>query len=88
MQGKDSAERQTLIETLSLGGEAEITKDKGVYVGVQDDDEIDDGAEQPDEGLTDIWNEMSFALECSKVHLFDIVFSCIVETLVILTLQQ
>ncbi|OIT07111.1 PREDICTED: protein CHROMATIN REMODELING 35-like [Nicotiana attenuata] len=65
-QGRDSAEKQTLIEAVSLGGEAEIKKDKGVYVGVQDDDEIDDGAEQPDEGLNDIWNEMSFALECSK----------------------
>ncbi|KAK4340371.1 hypothetical protein RND71_041833 [Anisodus tanguticus] len=65
--GRDYAERQTLIEAVSLAGEAETEKDKGVYVGVQDDDdETDDGAEQPDEGLTDIWNEMSFALEFSK----------------------
>ncbi|MCD7457503.1 hypothetical protein HAX54_035229 [Datura stramonium] len=63
--GRDYGERQTSIEVVSLAGEAEIEKDKGVYVGVQDD-EIDDGAEQPDEGLTDIWNEMSFALEFSK----------------------
>ncbi|CAN4112408.1 unnamed protein product [Withania somnifera] len=64
--GRDYAETQVSIEAVNLAGEAEIMKDKGVYVGVQDDDEIDDGAEQPDEGLTDIWNEMSFALEFSK----------------------
>ncbi|KAJ8526878.1 hypothetical protein K7X08_029355 [Anisodus acutangulus] len=73
--------------SVSLAGEAEIEKDKGVYVGVQDDDEIDDGAEESDEGLTDIWNEMSFALEFSKVHLFDIVFSSTIKTSVMLTLQ-
>ncbi|KAH0784742.1 hypothetical protein KY290_004340 [Solanum tuberosum] len=64
--GRDYGERQISVEAVSLAGEAELEKDKGVYVGVEDDDEIDDGAEQPDEGLTDIWNEMSFALEFSK----------------------
>ncbi|CAN4107511.1 unnamed protein product [Withania somnifera] len=64
--GRDYAETQISVEAVNLAGEAEIEKDKGVYVGVQEDDEIDDGAEQPDEGLTDIWNEMSFALEFSK----------------------
>lgn len=86
MQGREYGERQISVEAVSLAGEAEIETDKGVYVGVEDDDEIDDGAEQPDEGLTDIWNEMSFALEFSKVHLFDIVFSSTIRTSVILTI--
>ncbi|PHT59084.1 hypothetical protein CQW23_01447, partial [Capsicum baccatum] len=64
--GRDYAETQTSIEAVSLVGETRIEKDKGVYLGVEDDDEIDDGVEQPDEGLTEIWNEMSFALEFSK----------------------
>lgn len=37
---------------------------KGVYVGVQEEeDEVD----TKDDGLDDIWREMSMAIECSKV---------------------
>ncbi|KAK9667342.1 hypothetical protein RND81_14G249700 [Saponaria officinalis] len=42
-------------------------KDKGVYVGVEDelsDEDPESGAE--DDGLSDIWKEMNFALETSK----------------------
>lgn len=51
-----------------LAGETELEKDKGVYVGTEDDMDEDD--EQPDngyDGLDDIWKEMTVALECSKV---------------------
>ncbi|XP_057428626.1 protein CHROMATIN REMODELING 35-like [Lotus japonicus] len=37
-------------------------RDKGVYVGVQEEDEVD----TEDDGLDDIWREMSMAVECSK----------------------
>ncbi|KDP41751.1 hypothetical protein JCGZ_26769 [Jatropha curcas] len=43
-----------------------IQRDKGVYVGAEeyDDDQYEPAPE--DDGLGDIWNEMSVALECSK----------------------
>ncbi|KAF7849912.1 LOW QUALITY PROTEIN: hypothetical protein BT93_L0144 [Corymbia citriodora subsp. variegata] len=47
-----------------LNAETEIKKDKGVYVGV--DNEDDHLTEVVDDGLGDIWNEMTTALECSK----------------------
>ena len=48
-----------------MAGEINIKRDKGVYVGVEDDD---DGQSEPeDDGLGDIWKEMSVAMECSKV---------------------
>ncbi|XP_038694237.1 protein CHROMATIN REMODELING 35-like isoform X2 [Tripterygium wilfordii] len=43
----------------------DIKKDKGVYVGVEEDGE--DQTEIEDDGLGDIWNEMTMALEVSKV---------------------
>ncbi|KAJ0010292.1 hypothetical protein Pint_34760 [Pistacia integerrima] len=48
----------------SLVGEIAINKDPGVYVGVEEDD--DDKTKAEDDGLGDIWQEMSMALECSK----------------------
>lgn len=59
----DHAERRIHGEVVRLTGEPDITKDKGVYVGVEED-EVDTGIE--DDGLGDIWKEMSFALESSK----------------------
>ncbi|KAG6761562.1 hypothetical protein POTOM_034790 [Populus tomentosa] len=59
----EHAERRIHGEVVSLTGEPDITKDKGVYVGVEED-EVDTGIE--DDGLGDIWKEMSFALESSK----------------------
>ncbi|KAA8536072.1 hypothetical protein F0562_028550 [Nyssa sinensis] len=44
-------------------------EDRGVYVGVEDDMEIEIGNHQTDnatDGLADIWKEMTIALECSK----------------------
>ncbi|XP_023513053.1 protein CHROMATIN REMODELING 35-like [Cucurbita pepo subsp. pepo] len=42
-------------------------KDKGVYVGVEEDeDEVSEQANSEDDGLGDIWNDMNMALECSK----------------------
>lgn len=54
-------------------GESELKreKDKGVYIGVDDDDMVvDDLNPKSDvnfDGLADIWQEMTVALECSKV---------------------
>ncbi|XP_027153348.1 protein CHROMATIN REMODELING 35-like [Coffea eugenioides] len=48
---------------------SEVEKDKGVYVGVEGDAEHEEGSPQHDSeygGLGSIWNELSFALECSK----------------------
>ena len=50
-----------------MEGEDERTKDKGVYVGVEDDMETQEGNDY--DGLDDIWKEMTVALECSKVLL-------------------
>lgn len=45
-------------------------KDKGVYVGVEEDeDEVSEQANSEDDGLGDIWNDMQMALECAKVLL-------------------
>lgn len=42
-------------------------KDKGVYVGVEEDeDEVSEQANSEDDGLGDIWNDMQMALECAK----------------------
>ena len=51
----------------SLTSEPDIEKDKGVYVGVEEE-EVD--TEIEDDGLGDIWKEMSFALESSKVYIY------------------
>jgi DNA repair and recombination RAD54-like protein len=67
LQFSDLAERRIHGEVVRLTGEPDITKDKGVYVGVEED-EVDTGIE--DDGLGDIWKEMSFALESSKVYIY------------------
>ncbi|KAL2926533.1 Protein CHROMATIN REMODELING 35 [Bienertia sinuspersici] len=41
-------------------------KDKGIFVGVDDEFEEDPGSTVEDEELSDIWKEMNFALESSK----------------------
>ncbi|EOX97926.1 PREDICTED: protein CHROMATIN REMODELING 35 isoform X2 [Theobroma cacao] len=51
-------------EKVSLTCEIGIKKDKGVYVGVEED--VDTQTEAADDGLGDIWQEMSMALEFSK----------------------
>lgn len=49
-----------------LSPEAEVEKDQGVYVGVDDDHQLTVAV---DDGLGDIWNEMTMALECAKVEI-------------------
>lgn len=45
-------------------------KDKGSYVGVEDElSEEDHGLVAEDEDLSEMWNQMNFALESSKVLL-------------------
>lgn len=71
MQEQNFAQSRNLTEKdARLAGETELVKDKGVYVGTEDDMEVDEEDEQPDnnyDGLDDIWKEMTVALECSKV---------------------
>ncbi|KAK3195419.1 hypothetical protein Dsin_026729 [Dipteronia sinensis] len=50
--------------TGSAAGEVDVEKDEGVYVGVEEND--DDQTNINDDGLGDIWQELSMALECSK----------------------
>ena len=52
----------------SIGNdEGDIEKDKGAFIGFQEED--DPQAGDKDDGLDDIWREMSMAIECSKVWL-------------------
>lgn len=59
-------------------GETEIKNDPGVYVGVEDDDNHQTDTEE-DDGLGDIWNEMSMALESNKVSLIYILYYVIMS---------
>ncbi|KAF2301897.1 hypothetical protein GH714_030254 [Hevea brasiliensis] len=57
--------REKIMKSLvSLAGETKMT-DKGVFVGAEEFDD-NDLSKREDDGLGDIWNEMSLALECSK----------------------
>ncbi|KAL3614039.1 hypothetical protein CASFOL_042113 [Castilleja foliolosa] len=49
-----------------IADEAQRTKDKGEYVGTDDEDESDEQSDTNSDGLGDIWNEMTVAMECSK----------------------
>lgn len=56
------------VDVVEEPHENEAKKDKGVYVGVEDDESDErDESESDHEDLTDIWKEMTVALECSKV---------------------
>ncbi|KAK8522136.1 hypothetical protein V6N13_115111 [Hibiscus sabdariffa] len=61
---ESKSNRSNLKENDSLTGEIELKKDGGVYVGVEED--VDIQRENGDDGLRDIWQEMSMALEISK----------------------
>nr|GMD44425.1 protein CHROMATIN REMODELING 35-like [Ipomoea batatas] len=67
---QDSPGTKTPRGSANLAFQTEKIKDKGMYVGVEDDSETEDGNDANFDGLDDIWNEMSFAIECSKVQLF------------------
>lgn len=61
------------LET-SLSPEDNTKKDKGVYVGVSEEE--DNKVDTEDDGLEDVWREMAMAMETSKVciHSFDFTF--------------
>ncbi|KAF9592918.1 hypothetical protein IFM89_018634 [Coptis chinensis] len=74
LAGRDGLEGKVITkEQESLNDEAkkEKEKDKGVYVGVQETLERHKIISQnnSDDGLGDIWKEMTEALQCSKVFL-------------------
>ncbi|KAL8060362.1 hypothetical protein ABFX02_02G020200 [Erythranthe guttata] len=62
-QGQNSREANPHV-----ADETEPPKDKGVYVGIEEDmeEENDAMSDTHSDGLGDIWNEMTVALECSK----------------------
>ncbi|CAI9106693.1 OLC1v1005900C1 [Oldenlandia corymbosa var. corymbosa] len=61
-------EEQNKVNSNEVAKSSEDEKDKGVYIGVEDDEDFEESIEKFDSGNggLDIWNEMSFALECSK----------------------
>ncbi|MBA0815537.1 hypothetical protein Gohar_000301, partial [Gossypium harknessii] len=61
--GESKSKKTDLKENVSLTSETDL-KDEGVYVGVEED--VDTLTENVDDGLGDIWQEMSMALEFSK----------------------
>ncbi|KAK9287411.1 hypothetical protein L1049_015831 [Liquidambar formosana] len=67
---RDFVESKPLREQhIGLAGEIEIRKNKGEYVGVEDDmanEKDNHQIDTEDDGLGDIWKEMTIALECSK----------------------
>ncbi|PIA55888.1 hypothetical protein AQUCO_00700304v1 [Aquilegia coerulea] len=64
----DGKESKVLTEEVKpLNSVSEPEKDKGLYVGVQGDLLINKSRQRDsDDGLGDIWREMTLALECSK----------------------
>ena len=62
---------QTKASSDGVVSVSEFEKDKGVYVGVEDDEEeMKEGVPESDfspGGLGNIWNEMPFTLENCKV---------------------
>ncbi|KAF9588599.1 hypothetical protein IFM89_013686 [Coptis chinensis] len=71
IEGKDLQEGNVVREEQkTLNNEAETKKDEGLYVGVQDNKLSHENSPQSDsdDGLGDIWREMTLALECSKLY--------------------
>lgn len=64
-----NADSRTGVEDASTYGkiDSEINKDKGIYLGIEDEDNHESSTEE--DGLEDVWNEMSMALELTKVSL-------------------
>ncbi|KAK6916809.1 SNF2, N-terminal, partial [Dillenia turbinata] len=62
------AQRTALLEQkLFVDNEIETTRNKGEYVGVEDDADMDESKHPvEDDGMEGLWKEMSFGLECSK----------------------
>lgn len=57
----------------SLSSETGIKNHPGIYVGVEDDGDYQTDVEE-DDGLGDIWNEMSMGLETNKVSFMYILY--------------
>lgn len=55
-------------DKVSVNGEIAVEKDRGVYVGVEEDDDNQTEIERDD--LGEIWQEMYMSLEVSKVLCF------------------
>ncbi|KAL2490684.1 SNF2 domain-containing protein/helicase domain-containing protein [Abeliophyllum distichum] len=69
LQEHDYVENQSSRRDAYLASENELINDKVVHVGIEDDLEREEGDRQSDtysDCLSDIWNEMTIALECSK----------------------
>lgn len=62
-----SQNQSSRARDVSPPGEIRTTKDKGIFVGVEDDEDDNEHCDAKDDGLDDIWKEMTFAMECSKV---------------------
>ncbi|KAL4318611.1 hypothetical protein GQ457_18G017250 [Hibiscus cannabinus] len=62
--GESRSNRSNSKENVSLTSETDLKKDEGVYLGVEED--ADTQSANGDDGLGDIWQEMSMALEISK----------------------
>lgn len=60
-------------EKPSLSSETGIKNHPGIYVGVEDDGDYQTDVEE-DDGLGDIWNEMSMGLETNKVSFMYILY--------------
>lgn len=60
----DIKSRSNSVATKPIADAVDVQKDKGVYVGVEED--FDDENASKDDGLGDIWKEMNMALEYSK----------------------
>lgn len=59
------ADRENNEKAICLAGETN-ERNKGVFVGVEEYD-YNSQSKTEDDGLGDIWKEMSVALECTKV---------------------
>ncbi|XP_062076840.1 protein CHROMATIN REMODELING 35-like isoform X2 [Humulus lupulus] len=68
---RDHSDSKTSEEVASPDEEidSEIKKDNGIYLGVEDGDE--DLSITEEDGLEDVWNEMSMALELTKDSVVD-----------------
>lgn len=73
---KDKDANAAVCAESCLDDVVEQIKDKGVYVGVEDDIAVEEGNDQTDiDDNADIWKEMRTALEFSKVFGFELLIA-------------
>ncbi|CDO97016.1 unnamed protein product [Coffea canephora] len=63
---KDFENQRSRAGVVSSISQMEDKNDKGVYVGLEDDMDDNEHSSANDDGLDDIWKEMTFAMESSK----------------------